>query len=88
MPNESLKTSAHLLALKVSIIIAWAATCGRMVLQGPMAIVRISLFGILAEFHAPLAQSSFSWERSESFTNALLVLFGIKFRLKGRQWLS
>ena len=86
MPNGSLKTSAHLLALKDFIIIAWAATCGRMVLQSPIAIVRISLFGIPADFQAPFAQSAFSWLLIEPFANALLDLFGIKFRLKGRQW--
>jgi len=88
MPNGSLKTSAHLLALKVFIIIVWAATCGRMVLQSPIAIGRISLFGIPAEFQAPFAQSYFSWVQIEPFAHALLDLFGIKFRLKGRQWLS
>jgi hypothetical protein len=72
MPNESLKTSAHLLALKVSIIIAWAATCGRMVLKSPIAIVWISLFGISAEFQGPFAQSSFSCARIGPFANAFL----------------
>ena len=58
MPNGSLKTSAHLLALKLSIIIAWAATCGRMVLQSSIAIVRISLFGIPAGFQVLLLRVS------------------------------
>ena len=72
MPNRSLKTIAHLLALKVFIIIAWAASCGRMVLQSSVAIVRISLLGILAGFQVLFAQSSFSWVQIEPFANALL----------------
>jgi hypothetical protein len=72
MPNGSLKTSAHLLALKVFIIIAWAATCERMVLKSSIAIVRISLFGIPAGSQVPFAQSSFSWVQIEPFANALL----------------
>lgn len=54
MPNGSLKTSAHKLALNVFIKIAWAATCEGMVLQSPLAIFRDSLFGIQAEFQSLL----------------------------------
>ena len=58
-----------------------------MVLQCPMAVVRISLFGIQAEFQAPFVVGSLSWVRFEPFANDLLDLFGIEFSLKWRQWL-
>ena len=76
MPNESLKTSAHLLALKVFIVIAWVASCGGMALKSRMAIIRDSLFEIQLEFQTPFALDPLIWPLIEPFSNTFLRFLG------------